>query len=77
MPLDSANRCPRCNCADLRVTHTRHVTIKWAGKTRNRLKRRRMCRHCGYIINTVEMTEEELIEAEVTLQDPDYEESDL
>lgn len=62
--MPSANRCPRCNCADLRVTHTRHIDLKWAGRQYRRIKRRRLCRHCGYIINTIELTEEDLIEVE-------------
>lgn len=67
MPIESANRCPQCNCGDLRVTHTRHTTIKWAGVTKTRLKRRRVCRYCHYIFNTIELSEEEVIEAEVLI----------
>jgi len=47
--------CPRCHCADLRaadgltgwlVTHTM--------KGRDRIRRRRICRHCGKVVFTTE-----------------------
>lgn len=41
-------RCPRCNCADLRVRRTMPAT---GGK----IKRYRACRHCGTRVITVEM----------------------
>lgn len=39
--------CRQCGCADLRV----YRTVKM---TRNRIRRERMCRHCGHKIITTE-----------------------
>lgn len=41
--------CPRCGCGDLRTTHT----IRLPG----RIKRRKVCRHCGRVITTRERVE--------------------
>lgn len=44
---DVGLRCPNCNCRDLRVDYTRR-------RSHNRIIRRRVCRHCGRRISTVE-----------------------
>lgn len=40
-------RCRKCNCADLRVVHTRPAP-------KNKVRRERRCRHCGYTFWTTE-----------------------
>lgn len=41
--------CPRCNCGDLRV----ETTVRLPG---GRIRRYRVCRHCGRRLTTVEAT---------------------
>ena len=59
-------QCPRCNCQDSFVTHTRthsktHKIKSDKPATREVLmtRRRRQCRHCGYIYWTREVVESE------------------
>lgn len=44
--------CPRCGCKHFEVTHTL--------RQRCRIRRRRVCRHCGRAIYTVEITQTEM-----------------
>ena len=39
--------CPRCQCADLRTTHTRRLPG-------GRVRRYKRCRHCGKVVTTLE-----------------------
>lgn len=51
--LDDAGRpkCPHCGCQNFHVSHS----FPWdAGGKR----RRRQCRHCGWVLNTVEVVED-------------------
>lgn len=49
---DGKLTCPQCGCQDFRTSHTR----PWeAGGKR----RRKVCRHCGWSVSTVEVPVEE------------------
>jgi transcriptional regulator NrdR family protein len=43
---DRGLRCPRCGCGHFYVTHTERLRL--------RIRRRRVCRHCGRRIVTFE-----------------------
>lgn len=60
----SQYRCDRCNCPRVSVTHTRAFNINWQGRNKLTLRRRRVCDHCGYVWYTVEISEEEMEQAE-------------
>ncbi len=49
---DGGLQCPKCGCADMRVTNS----YNWEAGGR---KRRRACRHCGWSITTVEVPVQE------------------
>lgn len=52
--------CPNCGCkVGNRVTHTYRTEVNWHGKTRQHIRRRRVCRHCSYPYTTVEVLEDE------------------
>lgn len=49
---DDGMHCPQCNCADLRAYYTRRET--------KRVRRVRICRHCGTRVQTFETIDREL-----------------
>jgi len=51
-------RCPACNCGHTQVTNTWVRDIRWQGKEKKSIKRRRVCRHCSYAWNTIEVDED-------------------
>lgn len=67
-------RCPSCNCGHNRVTHTKPPTvITIRGKKIEHIRRRRVCRACGYGWWTTERNEEDAIlteEAPLNLETP-------
>jgi len=49
---DDGMHCPQCNCADLRAYYTR--------REEKRVRRVRICRHCGTRVQTFETIDREL-----------------
>lgn len=49
---DIGLRCPICGCAHFYTTHTERIA--------NKIRRRKVCRHCGHKVVTYEVTASEL-----------------
>jgi len=62
--MSLAHQCPVCGCRHASVTHTPQSVIRWQGQSKIRIKRRRVCRHCGHVTVTYELTAQELREAQ-------------
>lgn len=46
--------CPYCGCKHSMVTHTYHLSLPVGGRVVSRIRRRRICRHCGLSYYTTE-----------------------
>lgn len=53
-------RCPACNCSHCPVSHTITREVRFRGKDRTSVRRRRVCRHCSTSFHTLEYDESDL-----------------
>jgi len=59
MSREDGIECPDCGCRMSYVQNTYKTEVRWRGRTRTHVRRRRICRHCGLPFRTVEVPEDE------------------
>lgn len=67
--------CPECGCHRTSVRRTEEKKIKWRGKETIKIRRTRRCGNCGYQWFSLELTEDEVLDAELILDPGDIDET--
>jgi transcriptional regulator NrdR family protein len=67
--------CSQCNCKRTRVLRTEERRVRWRGKEFIRIRRTRLCLHCGFQWYSLEMEEDELTDANNKLEAYESEET--
>ena len=57
--------CVQCGCRHCPVSHTIPREISYRGKKYKRTRRRRVCRNCGYVFYTNEVSEDDIPEDKI------------
>lgn len=53
-------RCSNCHSRFHKVTNTWQHSVKWQGRVKTIIRRRRVCEHCGLPFTTIETHEEDV-----------------
>lgn len=55
-------RCSNCHSRFHKVTNTWQHSVKWRGRVKTIIRRRRVCEHCGLPFTTIETHEEDVVD---------------